>query len=140
MSTEPPQGRRPLRVLNVVGSLVMGGTERYLSRIIPILRAEHGMDVEICLLKETGALVDVVKGTGVPIRTTQDRRRGGRTPIHAIPLRMRDMTALMVPASIACGERGSFGVRPNGGAVKMRGACFDGALNPASPIATAPRC
>ena len=32
---------------------------------------------------------------GVPIRTTQDRRRGGRTPIYAIPLRLRDMTALI---------------------------------------------
>jgi glycosyltransferase involved in cell wall biosynthesis len=89
------QPHRPLRILNVVGSLVMGGTERYLSRIIPILRRQHGIDVELCLLQATGPLLDVVKSDGVHILTTANRRRGGRIPIHAIPLTLLDMARLI---------------------------------------------
>lgn len=73
----------------------MGGTERYLSRIVPLLRREHGLDVEIFLLNPVGPLLETVKNDGVPIRTTTDRRRNGRTPLHAIPLRLRDMAALI---------------------------------------------
>lgn len=86
---------RPPRVLNVVGSLVMGGTERYLSRILPLLRSEHGLDVELFLLNPVGPLLETVESDGVPIRTTVDRRKDGRTPLHAIPLRLRDMAALI---------------------------------------------
>src|SRR2546430_7991915 len=73
----------------------MGGTERYLSRILPILRRDHGMDVEICLLSAVGPLLETVKSDGVPVRLTKDRRRDGRTPLYAIPLRLRDMAGLI---------------------------------------------
>jgi glycosyltransferase involved in cell wall biosynthesis len=86
---------RPLRVLNVVGSLVLGGTERYLSRIVPILRREHGLDVEICLLSAVGPLLEMVRNDGIPVRTMPDRRMSGHTPLYAIPLRLRDMAALI---------------------------------------------
>ena len=87
--------QKKLRVLNVVGSLVMGGTERYLSRIVPILRREHGIDVEICLLSAVGPLLETVKNDGVPVLTMKNRRRNGRTPLYAIPLRLFDMAALI---------------------------------------------
>ena len=86
---------RRLRVLNVVGSLVLGGTERYLSRIVPILRREHGLDVDLCLLNPVGPLLDTVRADGVPVRWTRDRRRNGRTPFYVVPLRLRDMVALI---------------------------------------------
>jgi glycosyltransferase involved in cell wall biosynthesis len=87
--------RRPLRVLNVVGSMWVGGTERYLSRIVPLLRREHGIDTEIYVLRAAGPLLDVLRTDGVPIRTTEDRRRAGGTPMYAIPLRLRDLVALL---------------------------------------------
>jgi len=70
-----------LRVLNIIGSLDVGGAERYLSRVAPRLR-EHGVEVEICCLQKTGPLLAETEAAGVTVHGTRFifRRRGAGLP------------------------------------------------------------
>src|SRR5204862_4015299 len=45
-----------VRVLNIVGSLELAGTEQYIVRVAPLLR-RYGVAVEICVLDRRGPLV-----------------------------------------------------------------------------------
>lgn len=66
-----------IRVLNVVGSFEVGGTERYLARIAPLLR-RHGVAVEFCALEARGALLDSVT-KDFPVIGTSYICRAGRS-------------------------------------------------------------
>ena len=70
-----------MRVLNIIGSLDVGGAERYLSRVAPRLR-EHGVEVEICCLEKTGALLAETEAAGVTVHGTRFifRRRSSGLP------------------------------------------------------------
>lgn len=59
-----------MRVLNIIGSLGVGGAERYLSRVTPLLK-DHGVEVEICCLERTGALLAMTEAAGVTVHGTR---------------------------------------------------------------------
>jgi glycosyltransferase involved in cell wall biosynthesis len=59
-----------LRVLNIIGSLRVGGAERYVSRVAPLLRM-HGIEVEICALEKTGPLVAETEAAGIAVFGTR---------------------------------------------------------------------
>jgi len=87
-----------VRVLNVIGSLGVGGAETYLSRVSPALR-ELGVDVEICALDRVGALVAHLEAAGILVHGTRfsDRSRG-QTVRKQIPTLVRtvaDVRALV---------------------------------------------
>ncbi|HEX6548423.1 MAG TPA: glycosyltransferase, partial [Candidatus Dormibacteraeota bacterium] len=60
---------KPVRVLTVVGSLLVGGAERYLARVSPRL-LKHGVEVEICTLERVGPLVEVLEASNIPVHNT----------------------------------------------------------------------
>lgn len=64
-----------MRVLNVIDSLKVGGTERYLSRVAPLLRRNHGIELEICVLSGVGPLLEPVRAHGVPVFVAEPQRR-----------------------------------------------------------------
>jgi glycosyltransferase involved in cell wall biosynthesis len=59
-----------MRVLNIIGSLGVGGAERYLSRVTPLLK-DQGIDIEICCLERTGALLAETEAAGVAVHGTR---------------------------------------------------------------------
>jgi glycosyltransferase involved in cell wall biosynthesis len=71
-----------LRVLNIVGSLELAGTEQYIVRVAPLLR-RHGIDIEICVLDRRGPLIDAAAAGGIPVHGTQARGRRSRTMAYA---------------------------------------------------------
>jgi hypothetical protein len=64
--------RRHARILYVIGSLDVGGSERHLAAIAPRLR-QHGWQTSIYCLSHRGALADGVEEKGVPVVGTPDR-------------------------------------------------------------------
>jgi glycosyltransferase involved in cell wall biosynthesis len=72
----------PVRVLNVIGSLEVGGTETYLSRVTPLLR-ERGIDVELCLLEHRGPLIEVFEAEQIPVHDARMRWRSARALLMA---------------------------------------------------------
>jgi glycosyltransferase involved in cell wall biosynthesis len=71
-----------LRVLKIVGSLELAGTERYIVRVAPLLRS-FGIDVEICLLDRRGQLIEAAEAAGIRVHGTQARSRRSRTLVFA---------------------------------------------------------
>jgi glycosyltransferase involved in cell wall biosynthesis len=71
-----------LRVLNIVGSLELGGTEQYLIRVAPLLR-EYGIEVEVCVLDRRGPSLEVAQDAGIPVHGTHARGRRSRTLTYA---------------------------------------------------------
>jgi glycosyltransferase involved in cell wall biosynthesis len=69
-----------MRVLNVVGGFGIGGTERYLARIAPLLR-HHGIELDFCALELEGPLLGEYRAAGVKLSSTPyiDRARGSNT-------------------------------------------------------------
>ena len=59
-----------MRVLVVVGSMMIGGTESYLARLAPAIKS-LGVDMEICTLERTGPLIDQVAAAGIPVHGTR---------------------------------------------------------------------
>jgi glycosyltransferase involved in cell wall biosynthesis len=78
-----------VRVLNIIGSLGVGGAERYLSRVTPALKA-HGVEVEICCLERSGPLLEIVEAAGVTVHGTRFifRQRSGSL-LRTAPALMR---------------------------------------------------
>lgn len=73
-----------MRVLNMTVSLEVGGTERYLVRVAPLL-AQYGIDVELYLLKRGGPLVAEAEAAGIPVLGTTDiSRRVQRSRAYAL--------------------------------------------------------
>jgi glycosyltransferase involved in cell wall biosynthesis len=67
----------PVRVLNIVGSLELAGTEQYIVRVAPLLRG-YGVDVEICVLDRRGPLVATAEAAGVRVHATHVRGHRSR--------------------------------------------------------------
>lgn len=65
---------RPLRVLNIVGSLELAGTEQYIVRVAPLLR-QYGIDVEICVLDRRGPLLAIAESAGIRVHGMHARSR-----------------------------------------------------------------
>jgi glycosyltransferase involved in cell wall biosynthesis len=67
-----------MRVLGVTGTLGVGGAERYLSRIAPMLRDTHGILMELCVLWPGGALERDLRARGITVfSTSPEARRPG---------------------------------------------------------------
>jgi glycosyltransferase involved in cell wall biosynthesis len=62
------------RVLNVVGSLQIGGAETYITRVAPLLRA-RGIDIEVCALERQGPLLACLEAAGIEVHGTIYARR-----------------------------------------------------------------
>src|SRR5712664_343460 len=58
-----------VRVLTVVGSLMLGGAETYVSRVVRAIRS-YGVDMEICALERTGPLLAHLEEDGVLVHDT----------------------------------------------------------------------
>jgi glycosyltransferase involved in cell wall biosynthesis len=58
-----------VRVLTVVGSLMLGGAETYVSRVVRAVR-NYGVDMEICALDRTGPLLAPLEKDGVLVHDT----------------------------------------------------------------------
>jgi glycosyltransferase involved in cell wall biosynthesis len=61
--------RAEVRVLTVVGSLMLGGAETYVSRVVRTIRS-YGVDMEICALERTGPLLAQLEEDGVLVHDT----------------------------------------------------------------------
>src|SRR5438094_192908 len=83
-----------LRVLNIVGSLELAGTEQYILRVAPRLR-RYGIDVEICLLDRRGPLLDTARGAGIAVHATTVRMRGSRSLFFAGLAAVREIASLI---------------------------------------------
>ncbi len=57
-------GRRPLRVLSVIGQLNVGGAETYLSRIAQRIR-QYDVDMEVCALDRVGRRLEDMENAGI---------------------------------------------------------------------------
>ncbi|MEK6225049.1 MAG: glycosyltransferase [Chloroflexota bacterium] len=70
-----------LRVLNIVGSLELAGTEQYILRVAPRLR-RYGIDVELCVLDRRGPLLETAKTADIPVHATKARTRRSRSVFY----------------------------------------------------------
>jgi len=71
MSPDPPTRQADrARVLVVVGSMQVGGTEGYIARLAPVIKS-FGIDLEVCVLQRMGPLLEQVVAAGVPVHTTR---------------------------------------------------------------------
>jgi glycosyltransferase involved in cell wall biosynthesis len=83
-----------LRVLNVIGSLELAGTEQYIVRVAPLLR-RYGVDVEICVLERTGSLLQAARDASIPVHATHARTRISRTLAYAALTTIFEVTGLI---------------------------------------------
>ena len=60
---------RPLRVLSVIGQLMVGGAETYLTRIAQSIR-QHNVDMEVCALDRVGLRLAELEQAGVIVHGT----------------------------------------------------------------------
>jgi L-malate glycosyltransferase len=67
---------RPLRVLSVIGQLMVGGAETYLTRISQSIR-HHGVEMEICALDRVGPRLAELELAGIVVHGTPYGRRVG---------------------------------------------------------------
>jgi glycosyltransferase involved in cell wall biosynthesis len=73
-------GDRPLRVLSVIGQLMIGGAETYLTRIAQSIR-QYGVDMEICALNRVGARLTELELAGIVVHGTPFGRRVGSNTV-----------------------------------------------------------
>lgn len=78
------------RVLIVVGQLAVGGTERHLAQILPILRGA-GLDVRVFVFKHGGAIADYLESRGVPVIAHASRHTGWRGVLQVALVLVRVM-------------------------------------------------
>jgi glycosyltransferase involved in cell wall biosynthesis len=72
-----PSVSQRVRVLNIVGSLELAGTEQYIVRVAPRLR-EYGVEVEICVLDRRGPLLVAAESAGIKVHATHARSHRSR--------------------------------------------------------------
>lgn len=65
---------RPLRVLSVIGQLMVGGAETYLTRIAQTIR-QYNVDMEVCALDRVGLRLGELEQAGVVVHGTPFGRR-----------------------------------------------------------------
>jgi glycosyltransferase involved in cell wall biosynthesis len=70
--SDSSQGRRPLRVLQVIDSLGPAGAEHQLATLVPHLR-RHGVESEIAVLQQPYTLKPLFDGLGVTVHTMDNR-------------------------------------------------------------------
>lgn len=63
-----------LRIAHVISALPVGGVERNLERILPLLK-ERGFDVQVVCTRERGALADPIEALGIPVNLVHLRTR-----------------------------------------------------------------
>lgn len=85
---------RRIRVLNIVISLELGGTEHYVSRVAPLLR-KHGIDVEICLLDRRGPLIERVEAASVRVYGTTASERKTHSLAYGAVATFTELAALI---------------------------------------------
>jgi glycosyltransferase involved in cell wall biosynthesis len=61
-----------MRVLWLIDSLDIGGTERYLARVAPLM-AGHGIDLQICSIDPSGPIAAELAASGLPVLGTSFR-------------------------------------------------------------------
>lgn len=82
-------------MLNIVDSFNVGGAERYLSRVAPLLRQHHDVELEICLLTGVGPLLEQVRARGVPVFVAApQRRRSGPKLYEALDAALSTVAAI----------------------------------------------
>ena len=86
------------RILFVVGSLQIGGTERHIASIAPKL-IEAGWNITIYTLAEEGALCDELRREGVEVISPPVRRGGG---VRALPVRIYGLLVTMAHLFFTC--------------------------------------
>jgi len=69
---------RPLRVLSVIGQLLVGGAETYLTRTSQAIR-QYGIDMEICALSRVGTRLSELEQAGVRVHGTPYATRVGKS-------------------------------------------------------------
>ncbi|HLQ62872.1 MAG TPA: hypothetical protein VK131_13510, partial [Candidatus Acidoferrales bacterium] len=71
-----------MKVLTVVPSLAVGGTENYVARVLPLLQ-DRGLEVEVCALDPAGPLAEELRAGRIPVHGTSFGRwtRRSRTPV-----------------------------------------------------------
>lgn len=67
-------GNARLRVLRVIYDLQVGGVQRQLLQVLPLLR-EHGIEPEICCLRAEGEMAGQFKAAGLPLHVVPFRTR-----------------------------------------------------------------
>src|SRR2546428_1038068 len=67
-------GDRPLRVLSVIGQLMVGGAETYLTRIAQTIR-QHNVDMEVCALDRVGLRLAELEQASIVVHGTPFGRR-----------------------------------------------------------------
>jgi glycosyltransferase involved in cell wall biosynthesis len=73
----------PLRVAHVITTLVAGGTERMLQRVVLATRA-LGVEHEVISLVDGGAVADALRAEGVVVRSLSMRRTGSLPDVSAL--------------------------------------------------------
>jgi glycosyltransferase involved in cell wall biosynthesis len=71
-------GDRKMRVLTVIGSLMVGGTESYVARIACEIR-KYGVDMEICALERQGPGLQLLEEGGIRVHGTPYADRTDRS-------------------------------------------------------------
>ncbi len=85
---------RTIRVLVIVGSLELGGTEHYIVRVAPLLR-RYGIEVEICLLDRRGPLLGQAEAADILVHGTRARSYRSRTIAYAGGVTVFDIASLI---------------------------------------------
>ena len=84
-----------MRILNLTVSLEVGGTERYLLRVAPLL-ATHGIDADLFVLNRGGPLVAEAEAAGISVLgSTEIPRRLKRSRAHALMATIPEIAKLI---------------------------------------------
>ncbi|MGH2498742.1 MAG: glycosyltransferase [Candidatus Limnocylindria bacterium] len=84
-----------MRVLNIIGTLEVGGTEQYLSRVIPLLRRGHGIGIDLWVLDRRGPLLEPLEAAGVAIFGARTPHRSGLPFMYAAATTALQMARLI---------------------------------------------
>jgi glycosyltransferase involved in cell wall biosynthesis len=83
-----------VRLLIVTNDFQVGGAERYLNRVAPSLRSQHGIDVEFFLLDRRGSLIDEAERNGLTVRGHHRPTLPPNRPLGALAA-TRDLARLL---------------------------------------------
>ena len=82
------------RVLKVIPSCEVGGAERYVARVAPLL-AKHGVQVEVCALDRRGPLAGALEAAGVRVHGTRYAERSRSSYSRTLARTVADIRRLV---------------------------------------------
>jgi glycosyltransferase involved in cell wall biosynthesis len=73
-----------MRILVITIDFRVGGTETYLNRVAPMLRARHGIEVDFFLLDRLGLLIQEAERNGIAVLGRRRSRFRAKGPVGAL--------------------------------------------------------